>query len=121
MVKNLSNENTSKTNRVLSYTKLKNIHENLQKLGFTKLKICIQTKPLDNVNLTNSLSTVARMPAGEQLKQVVLHVDEIDYTNAKLKTISSFHFQDVAIKGIIKRYFEQWKPVTSSQLHMYYL
>lgn len=98
LVKNLSNENTSKTNRVLSYTKLKNIHENLQKLGFTKLKICIQTKPLDNVNLTNSLSTVARMPAGEQLKQVVLHVDEY-YTNAKLKTISSFHLQDVAIKG----------------------
>lgn len=67
-------------------------------MGFTKLKICIQTKPLDNVNLTNSLSTVARMPAGEQLKQVVLHVDEY-YTNAKLKTISSFHLQDVAIKG----------------------
>lgn len=38
------------------------------------------------------------MPAGEQLEQVVLHVDEIDYTNAKLKTIY-FHLQDVAIKG----------------------
>lgn len=99
LVKNLSNENTSKTNRVLSYTKLKNIHENLQKLGFTKLKFCIQTKSLDNVNLTNSLSSLARMPAGEQLKQVVLHVDEIDYPNAKLKTTSSFHLQDVAIKG----------------------
>lgn len=101
LVKNLLNEDTSKTNRVLSYTKLKNIFENLQKLGFTKLKICIQTKPLDNVNITNSLSTLARMPAGEHLKQVVLHVDEIDYTNAKIKTISLFHLQDVAIKVAI--------------------
>lgn len=39
------------------------------------------------------------MTAGEHLKQVVLHVNEVDYTNAKLKTISSFHLQDVAIKS----------------------
>lgn len=48
LVKNMSNEDTSNTNRVLSYTKLKNIHENLQQLGFSKLKISIQTKLLDN-------------------------------------------------------------------------
>lgn len=90
LVKNLSNEDTSK---------LKNIHENLQKLGFTKLKICIQTKPFDNVNLLSKLSFLARMPVGEHLKQVVLHVNEIDYTTPKLKAISSFHLQDGTIKG----------------------
>lgn len=99
LVKNLSNEDTSKSSRVLSYTKLKNIHENLQKLGFTKLKICIQTKPFDNVNLLSKLSFLARMPAVEHLKQVVLHVNEIDYTTPKLKAISSFHLQDGTIKG----------------------
>lgn len=80
LVKNMSNEDTSTTNRVLSYTKLKNIHENLQQLGISKLKISIQTKLLDNVILS-SLSSLARMTAGEHLKQVVLHVNEIDYTN----------------------------------------
>lgn len=98
LVKNMSDEDISNTNRVLSYTKLKSIHENLQQLGFSKLKISIQTKLLDNVILS-SLSSLARMTAGEHLKQVVLHVNEINYTNAKLKTISSFHLQNVAIKG----------------------
>lgn len=39
------------------------------------------------------------MPVGEHLKQVVLHVNEIDYTTPKLKAISSFHLQDSTIKG----------------------
>lgn len=68
-------------------------------MGFTKSKICIQTKPLDNVNLLSKLSSLARMPAGEHLKQVVLYVNEINYTTPKLKAISTFHLQDGTIKG----------------------
>ncbi|XP_065945029.1 E3 ubiquitin-protein ligase TRIM71-like [Magallana gigas] len=97
--KDLSNETASETKRFLSYIKLKNIHESLQKLKYTKLNICIKTKLLDDVKKLTKLPRLADVSADENLDQVNLNVKNIDYIHAKVNKISEFTIQGANIKG----------------------
>nr|XP_019930368.2 E3 ubiquitin-protein ligase TRIM71 [Crassostrea gigas] len=97
--KNLSNETASETKRVLSYLKLKNIHENLQKLKYTKLDICIKTEVLDDVKKLIELPCLADVSAEENLDQVDLNVENIDYIHANVIKVSEFTIQGADIRG----------------------
>uniref|UniRef100_K1R1H7 Tripartite motif-containing protein 45 n=1 Tax=Magallana gigas TaxID=29159 RepID=K1R1H7_MAGGI len=92
--KNLSHE-TSETKRALSYIKLKKIHENLQKLNYTKLDICIKTKLIDDVKKITKLPCLAKMFADENL----VNRENIDYIHAKVNIISKFTLQGAYITG----------------------
>uniref|UniRef100_K1R1I6 Uncharacterized protein n=1 Tax=Magallana gigas TaxID=29159 RepID=K1R1I6_MAGGI len=97
--KNLSNETASETKRVLSYLKLKNIYENLQKLKYTKLDICIKTEVLDDVKKLIELPCLADVSADENFDQVNLNLKNIDYIHAKVNKISEFTIQGADIRG----------------------
>uniref|UniRef100_K1REC7 Tripartite motif-containing protein 56 n=1 Tax=Magallana gigas TaxID=29159 RepID=K1REC7_MAGGI len=97
--KYLSNKTTPETKRVLSYVKLKNIHENLQKLKYSKLNICIKTKLLSEVKQLIKLPRLADVSADENLNHVDLNVKNIDYSHAKVNKISEFTIQGADIKG----------------------
>uniref|UniRef100_A0A8W8I3U2 Tripartite motif-containing protein 56 n=1 Tax=Magallana gigas TaxID=29159 RepID=A0A8W8I3U2_MAGGI len=97
--KNLSNETASETKRVLSYLKLKKIHENLQKLKYTKLGICIKTEVLDDVKKLIKLPCLADVSAEENFDQVEFNVENIDYTYAKVKFFSKFTIRGADIRG----------------------
>uniref|UniRef100_A0A8W8I4Q2 Tripartite motif-containing protein 56 n=2 Tax=Magallana gigas TaxID=29159 RepID=A0A8W8I4Q2_MAGGI len=97
--RNLSNETASETKRVLSYIKLKNIHENIQKMKYTKLDICIKTKVLDDVKKLIKLPCLADVSANENLDQVDLNRETIDYTHAKENVISEFTIRGANLTG----------------------
>eukprot|EP00105_Crassostrea_gigas_P041164 XP_019925312.1 PREDICTED: tripartite motif-containing protein 45-like [Crassostrea gigas] len=97
LLKNLSNETASETKKVLSYIKLKNIHENLQRLKYTKIDICIKTKLLDDVKKLIELPCLANVSADERLDQVSLNVD---YTRAKVNKTSEFTIEGTNISGV---------------------
>uniref|UniRef100_A0A8W8IMV2 Tripartite motif-containing protein 56 n=3 Tax=Magallana gigas TaxID=29159 RepID=A0A8W8IMV2_MAGGI len=100
LLKNLSNETASETKRVLSYIKLKNIHENLQRLKYTKLEICIKTKILDEVKKLIELPCLADVSADDIVDQVSLNMENIDYTRAKGNKISEFKIAGTYIMGV---------------------
>uniref|UniRef100_K1RM57 Tripartite motif-containing protein 45 n=1 Tax=Magallana gigas TaxID=29159 RepID=K1RM57_MAGGI len=100
LLKNLSNETTSETKKVLSYIKLKNIHANLQRLKCTKLEICIKTKILDDVKKLIKLPCLADVSADEIVDQVSLNMENIDYTRAKGNKISEFTIAGTFIMGV---------------------
>uniref|UniRef100_A0A8W8IR28 Tripartite motif-containing protein 45 n=1 Tax=Magallana gigas TaxID=29159 RepID=A0A8W8IR28_MAGGI len=100
LLKNLWNETAAETKRVLSYIKLKNIHENLQKLKYTKLEIFIKTKILDDVKKLIELPCLADVSADEIVDQVSLNMENIDYTRAKGNKISEFTIAGTQIMGV---------------------
>ncbi|XP_019930368.3 E3 ubiquitin-protein ligase TRIM71 [Magallana gigas] len=97
--KNLSNARASETKRALSYIKLKNIHEHLQKLKYTKLDICIKTEVLDDVKKLIELPCLADVSADENFDQVDLNLKNIDYIHANVNKISEFTIQGADIRG----------------------
>lgn len=99
LLKNVSSETTTKTKRVLSYIKLKNIHESIQRLKYTKLEICIKTRLLDQAKKLIELPRLGDISADEILDQVALNVDNFDYTNAQVNKISEFTIKGADIKG----------------------
>lgn len=91
---NLSNEDIPNENKVLSYIKLKNVHEHLKKLNYSKLEISIQTKINDNVQKLKNLTCLAEANVCENLYTVVLDSRKLDLKSATMKKITEFRIHD---------------------------
>ena len=83
----IESKETSQTNTVLSYSKLKTILEGLQTLNYSQMRISVQSKFSDYAQKLKMQNFLVKITSNEYLNDVKFNLDDIRITTAEVKTL----------------------------------
>ncbi|XP_022333201.2 uncharacterized protein LOC111130422 [Crassostrea virginica] len=95
----IESKETSQTNTVLSYSKLKTILEGLQTLNYSKMRISVQSKFSDYAQKQKMQNFLVKITSNEYLNDVKFNLYDIRITTAEVKTLKELKIRPSIVYG----------------------